>query len=251
MKTVIFCGGRGTRLSEYTDIIPKPMLMIGDKPILRHIMDIYISQGFNDFILPVGYKKENIIAHFLSLWEQGITWTGNNLDEPLEFHSPEFTVTIVDTGLDTQTGGRLKRLRPFLSESFMLTYGDGLANIDFRKYNTFNSSKADLIFTAVHPPSRFGKIDISENFRVLDFSEKPIKNEYINGGFIKFNSLDIFDFINSDNDNLEKDVFPNYVRSHNVHSIVHDDFWMCVDTKRDLDELNKIYKEEGAIWLKY
>lgn len=248
MKTVILCGGRGTRLSEYTDILPKPMLMIGNKPILHHIMDIYISQGYREFILPVGYKKENIIAYFLSIWKEGVTWAGNNLNEPLEFHNPEFTVTIVDTGLDTQTGGRLKRLSSLLTEPFMLTYGDGLANVNLARIA--ENCEVDLSITAVHPPSRFGRIEISENSMVSEFYEKPAKTDIINGGFMKFNSLDILDSISSDEDNLEKDILPEYVKTHRVYSVVHLGFWHCIDTKRDLDEINKIYEKEGAVWLK-
>lgn len=248
MKTVIFCGGKGTRLSEYTTLIPKPMLTIGDKPILHHIMDIYIAQGHNDFILPVGYKKEAIIAYFLSLWEKGLTWTGSNLNEPLEFHSPEFDVTIVDTGLDTQTGGRLKRLEPFLTQPFMLTYGDGLANISLNKFN--EDKNIDLYITAVHPPSRFGKLEISSDLRVSEFSEKPSEG-YINGGFMFFNSLDIFNYIDSDQANLEKDVLPEYVKAHQVRPVFHSGFWHCIDTKRDLDEISKLYEQEGAIWLRF
>lgn len=242
MKTVILCGGKGTRLSEYTEQIPKPMLMIGDKPILRHIMDIYIQQGLHEFILPMGYKQEKIREYFMSLPGESRGYSTGTFS----FHCDDFSVVLVDTGYDTQTGGRLKRLSSYLTEPFMMTYGDGLANINFDRYEFL----ADTVITAVNPPSRFGTVDIFDNNVINTFSEKPPKGGFINGGFMKLPPR-MLNYIVDDRTNLEKDVLPRFVLEHVALAAKHEGFWFCIDTKRDLDEINRIYEQEGPVWLNF
>lgn len=245
MKTVIMCGGKGTRMSEYSAGTPKPMLEVGNKPILANIMDIYLIQGFNEFVLPVGYRKESILAYFIGLMSpKKFYGNGDFTDITLEYS--DFIVHIVDTGLETQTGGRLARIRHYLTESFMLTYGDGLANVNLHR----DEFLAENVITVVNPPSRFGTVEIMETGEISNFSEKPPESGYINGGFMLL-SPEILEYIYSDSNNLEKDILPKFIQDHFVLANKHSGFWHCVDTKRDLDEINRIYEEEGAKWLRF
>jgi glucose-1-phosphate cytidylyltransferase len=253
MKVVILAGGFGTRLSEETEYIPKPVLMIGEKPILHHIMDIYMKFGFNDFIIAGGYKIENILGYFM---KQDTLEVSKNKKEST-FLTNEYSVTVVDTGLESQTGGRLKELAPYLKSTFMMTYGDGLANIKLDSLLAFHSSRPFangsfslpiVTMTSVRPVPRFGTLEMNEETgNVISFSEKS-KEGLINGGFFVFEP-EIFNHIPAYKTNLEKDVFPTLIG--NMYSKYHSDFWKCIDTKRDLDEIREIYNKDGAVWLKY
>tara|TARA_B110001450_G_C17593872_1_gene470024 strand:+ start:317 stop:1018 length:702 start_codon:yes stop_codon:yes gene_type:complete len=233
MKTIILAGGYGTRLAEYTDKIPKPMIKIGGKPILSHIMNFYQSYGYNDFIIAVGYKKEIIIDYYKN--------------------SKEFqNLKIIDTGESTMTGGRILRLKSHIdkSENFFMTYGDGLCSInldDLVKFHKKNNKIATV--TAVHPPVRFGELEIDGD-RVVKFEEKPQSSAgWINGGYFVLNS-DVFDYIDNDQTLFEKEPMTKLYQDNNLNAFKYDGFWKCMDTLRDKISLEQILKDEGPIWKK-
>lgn len=248
MMAVILAGGKGTRISEETKNIPKPMIKIGDKPILHHIMDSYISQGVNEFIIPVGYKYEIIFGYFF-----GISKLVSHVEEShVVFKSPEWTASVIYSGEDSQTGGRLKRISHLIDSDFYFTYGDGLSNVcvdDVKNFhNRTNSAIATIL--GVRPISRFGSIIFNSDGRVTDFGEKQEHlSGWINGGFSVL-SPKIFDFIDSDDCNLEKDVYPKLADTGSLFTVTHDGFWHCVDTLRDWESLSEIYENKGAIWVK-
>lgn len=188
MKVVLLAGGYGSRLSELTDVIPKPMVNINGKPIIRHIMEIYSYYGFNDFYIAAGYKSEVIKDYFLNFPSLSSNFTVNLQSRSIKFHScdsPDWNVTVVDTGLDTMTGGRLKRLRSYLgSDPFFLTYGDGLCSINISDLYSFHLSHGKMVtLTAVRPPARFGELILKDS-EVVSFKEKPqLDTGWINGGF--------------------------------------------------------------------
>ena len=231
MKTVILCGGLGTRLSEETKKIPKPMVEIGKIPILEHIMRIYEKHGFNEFILALGYKKEKIVNHFKK-----------NKKRDIKF---------VDTGLDSLTGKRLLKLKRFLigDENFFLTYGDGLSNIDITKllnYHKKNNKIATL--SAVRPPARFGELTLKKNGLVAKFSEKnQINQGWINGGFFVFNRK-VFDYLPKYQCMLEREPITNLTRNKQLIAFKHNGFWQCMDTLRDKILLNKMWKSGKSKW---
>ena len=233
MKAVILCGGLGTRLSEETDKIPKPMVKIGDKPIIWHIMKYFQFYGIDDFILAAGYKKQKIEEYF---------------ENNKEFKK----IRVVDTGQETLTGGRLLRLRESLinDKFFFMTYGDGLSNIDLKKLLIFHKNhKKNATVTAVHPPVRFGELEL-ENNNVLDFEEKPqSKAGWINGGFFVL-SKKIFEYIDNDQTIFEREPMKNLCKDKQLMAYKHEDFWQCMDTLRDKNLLNKLLKENQAPWIK-
>lgn len=228
MKTVILCGGEGTRLREHTNSIPKPMVMVGDKPILWHIMKIYTHYGFNDFILCLGYKGDVIKDCFKN-------------DE-------DWNITFADTGLKTNTGGRIKRVEKYIEDdTFFATYGDGLSDIDLNDLLKYHKSKNKIAtLTAIKPLSPFGMLEIDSNNLVTDFKEKPILDHWINGGFFVFDN-GIFDYI-SENDVLEKEVFERLAKDANLCAYKHTGFWKCMDTYKDNLELNKMWESDQARW---
>jgi glucose-1-phosphate cytidylyltransferase len=253
MKVVILAGGLGTRLSEETNVLPKPMLPIGNKPMLHHIMDCYMKYGFNDFVIAAGYKREQILAYFLSM---GAPLLAKQSDNSVCFSFPTYTVTIIDTGQDTQTGGRIKRLAPYLTDTFLCTYGDGLSNVNIREefdwHNKDNFYKKHLVtMTAVPPIPRFGTLRIDPSTRtVFEFGEKIQESaSWINGGFFVIEP-EVLDHIKDDQTNFEKDVLPVLAKEHRLYAFTHSGYWRCVDSKRDLDTINKEYKEGGELWLK-
>ena len=233
MKTIILAGGYGTRLAEYTDKIPKPMVNVGEKPILSHIMNFFQSYGHDEFIIAAGYKKEIIVEHYKD--------------------SKEFkNLKIIDTGKNTMTGGRLLRLKPYINEeeNFFMTYGDGLCSInldDLRKFH-MNHKKVGTV-TAVHPPVRFGELEI-ESDDVMDFAEKlQAKAGQINGGFFALN-FKIFDYIKNDQILFEKEPMTNLIKDKNLKAYKHSGFWKCMDTLRDKIILDKMWNEKKALWKK-
>lgn len=255
---VILAGGRGTRLSEETSTIPKPMLMVGDKPLLQHVMDIYIRQGVWNFIIPVGYKSEIVRAWFLG--QPGLLYFTNDHRGGTQFKFEDYTVTVVDTGLDTQTGGRIYRVRHLLnySETFHFTYGDGVANVDLSALYTQHTGDTLVTLTAVHPVGRFGRLEFNRYYgskkedasQVLAFGEKiESESDWINGGFALL-STRLMLGITGDQTNLEKDIYPVVARYGLMKAHRHTGFWRCVDTLRDLEELRSLYKSEDAPWLK-
>ena len=233
MKTVILCGGLGSRLSEETKIKPKPMVKIGNKPILSHIIDIYKHYGFNKFILALGYKSKFIKNYYYN------KKIGCRLD-------------LVYTGNNTLTGGRLLRLKKYFSksETFMLTYGDGVTSQNIKKLVAFHKShKKIATMTAVRPPARFGELKLKGN-KILKFEEKPqVSENWINGGFFVFDSK-IFDFIKDDKTMLEREPLEKLAKIGELVAFKHSGFWQCMDTIRDKNLLNKLWKEKKAPWRK-
>jgi glucose-1-phosphate cytidylyltransferase len=252
MKVVILAGGLGTRLSEETELKPKPMVEIGGKPILWHILKIYAHYGFNDFYIAVGYKSEVIKRYF---------WEMNHLSGDLNFElgcgrvercggKPEdWKIHLIDSGIETQTGGRLLRLKPFLQDGpFMLTYGDGVSNIDLRELLCFHQSRGRMAtVTAVRPPARFGGLILKDSLAV-EFTEKSQINEgWINGGFFVFEPA-VFDYVRDDETNLEADVLPSLAANCQLAAYKHADFWQCMDTFREKRLLEQLWKEGDKPW---
>ena len=251
MKVVILSGGFGTRISEYTTVIPKPMIPINGKPIIEHIMEIYSKYGFKDFYLALGYKA-NVIKEYFYNYE--ILNSNFKVDfknrsvTPYKKQEKDWTVNLIDTGENTMTGGRLKRLKDYIKDdTFLLTYGDAVTNLDINEVIKFHYSHGKMItVTGVRPPARFGELTINENNEVLEFKEKPNINEgWINGGFFVIEPK-FLDYINGDNCILEKEPLEKAAKSKELVAYLHDGFWHCIDTKRDKDNLEEIIKNNKA-----
>lgn len=230
MKTVILCGGYGTRISEETRVKPKPMVLIGKKPILRHIMGIYSYHGYKNFILALGYKSSHIKNYF--------------------YKKKDLHTNMIYTGKDTKTGGRLLRLKKYLinEKTFMLTYGDGVSSIDIKRLVKFHYSHGKIAtVTAIRPPVRFGELEMNGN-TVQSFKEKPQATRgWINGGFFVFNS-EIFNYIKSDQTMLEKEPLQKLVKLGQLKAYKHKGFWQCMDTLRDKELLNKLINTGKIPW---
>ncbi len=253
MKVVILAGGWGSRLGNLSDKIPKPMVEIGGKPILWHIMKIYSYYGFNDFVIALGVKGHLIKDYFLhyELYNQNITKNLSTGD--IKFHgnsNEEWNVTLVDTGLNTLKGARLKLIQPFLSEKTnLLTYGDGLADVDIKKSVQFHLDHGKLItLTGVKPSARFGELS-EKNGIVKSFEEKPkFTTGLINGGFMVFNDQ-IFDHLTTDQDcDLEYGALENLAKEGQVMVYKHDSIWRCMDVEQDVVNLNSLWDKGGAFW---
>lgn len=255
MKVVILCGGLGTRLAEETSIKPKPMVEIGGRPILWHIMKIYEKYNFTDFVLALGYKGEYIKDYFLNYHSRQSDLyidlrSGNvNFSNP---NSEEWSVALINTGEKTLTGGRLLRLQNYLKDenTFMLTYGDGVSNIDITELLKFHKRHGKIAtISAVKPSARFGGLKI-DNGKVTNFKEKPQSGEgYINGGFFIFNK-EIFNFIKDDNEMLEHDPLEKLVELNELMAYQHEGYWQCMDTIRDKESLQTLWETDNAYWLK-
>lgn len=250
MKLVILAGGYGTRLGQHTKKIPKPMVKVGNKPILLHIMNYYSRYGVKDFVIALGYKSEKIKKFFLQQ---------NNLKKNKKynkFHTKKFdkkgwTIELVDTGLNSLTGLRILKLKKYLNSSFFLTYGDGLSDVNIKKLNSFHEkSKKILTLTAVHPPARFGELNIKKNSLVKDFEEKPqVQSGWINGGFFVVEP-EIFSFLKKKNQMLEREPIQRLVQKKQLIAFKHHGFWGCIDNPKELKILNEIYKSGKAPWIK-
>ena len=230
MKVVILAGGFGTRISEYTGIIPKPMIKIGKKPILWHIMKIYSKFGFKDFYVALGHKGEIIKEYFSK-------------------NSFEWNINLIETGEKTMTGGRIKRLKDIIgNETFMLTYGDGLSDINIKKLIEFHKKNKKLVtMSVVRPPARFGVVKL-ENNCVSYFKEKSKLDEgWINGGFFVMEP-EFLKYIDNDETYLEREPLEKLCKEKQLFAFKHSGFWQCMDTKRDLDRLQDLYSE-NAPWL--
>ncbi len=252
MKVVILAGGFGTRLAEETDVIPKPMVKIGDKPILWHIMKIYSYWGFNEFIIALGYKGYVIKEYFLNYYALNSNLTidlKNGNTKFFDVKSEDWIIHLIDTGLYTNTGGRIKRLQKYIgNETFMLTYGDGVARININKLLEFHKKHGKIAtITAVRPPARFGGI-IFDGDRVSEFTEKPqIGEGWINGGFMVFEPK-IFDYIDGDSTSLEAKVLEKLAEEGELMAYRHEDFWQCMDTVRDKRILEELWNSGSAPW---
>jgi glucose-1-phosphate cytidylyltransferase len=252
MQTVILAGGLGTRLAEETDLTPKPMVEIGGSPILWHIMKIYSTFGFNEFVLALGYKGEAIKNYFLNYHYLASDFTIGFREGKIDVHdgAPEdWIVHLVDTGVQTQTGGRLKRLAPRLKdETFMATYGDGVANVNLRELVAFHRSHGKLAtVTAVRPPARFGGLSFNGNF-VANFVEKPqIGEGWINGGFFVLEPQ-VLDYIEGDETAFEREPLERLAEDEQLVAYRHDGFWQCMDTLRDVRMLESLWESSRVPW---
>jgi len=255
MKAVILAGGLGTRISEETHLKPKPMIEIGGKPILWHIMKMYSTYGINDFVICCGYKgyviKEYFANYFLHTSDVTFDMQNNNMEVHQKFAEP-WKVTLIDTGLETMTGGRLKKVKSFVEdETFCFTYGDGVSNIDISKLIEFHNNNDGLAtLTAVQSPGRFGALQISGN-KISNFKEKPTGDgNWINGGFFILEPK-IFDYIEGDSTIWEKEPLEKLVQDKQLNVYRHDDFWQPLDTLRDKNYLEKLLDSGNAPWKKW
>lgn len=252
MKVVILAGGFGTRLSEYTDIKPKPMVEVGGYPILWHIMNLYAHYGHKEFLIALGYKGSVIKDYFLNYYARNSDFTVNLADGHMTPHSDrsvDWKVTLIDTGKDSMTGGRVKRMQPYVGdEPFLLTYGDGVANIDLNRLLEFHKNHGKMAtVTAVHPTARFGELEI-EGEQVQSFQEKPQTGHgWINGGFFVLEPR-FFNFIEGDHTFLEKAPLENAAKSGELMTYKHDGFWQCMDTVRDRNILEEFWNSGNAPW---
>lgn len=253
MKVVILAGGFGTRLSEETTLKPKPMVEIGGKPILWHIMKHYSTHGFNEFVICLGYKGYMIKEYFANYFRHTSDVTFDFSNNRESFHNSKaesWKVTLVDTGQDTMTGGRIKRILPYVKddECFALTYGDGVADVDLTKLVSFHKEhgkKATLV--AVSPPGRFGSIEIQEG-KITQFIEKPVsENNFINGGYFLL-SPKVIDFIDDDQSIWERKPMESLTEEDQLMAYRHGGFWQCMDTMRDKQNLERLWQSGDAPW---
>ena len=230
MKAVILAGGYGTRISEESHLLPKPMIEIGGKPILWHIMKIYLAHKIDDFVICLGYKGEKIKEYF----EQ--------------FDSKLWNVQLIDTGLDTMTGGRLKRIQDKIDDTFCVTYGDGVSDVNLNNLISFHKEKKSLAtLTAIHPPERFGVLNLSGDY-VTEFHEKHTgESSWINGGFFVFEP-EIFDYLHDDSTVLERTPLETLAKEQKLTAFKHNGFWYPMDTLRDKKHLETLWTSEKAPW---
>lgn len=253
MKVLILAGGRGTRLAEETDVRPKPLVEVGGRPLLWHLMKHYERFGFSEFFVALGYKGELVKRYFLDY----VTLSGSveiSLSDgrinPLDSIRERWSVSLVDTGDETNTGGRLKRLAPWLRDgTFMLTYGDGVCDIDLNRLLEFHRQHGRAAtITAVHPPSRFGEM-IFQDDDTVRFTEKPLMGEgWINGGFMVLEPS-VLDLIDGDSTSLEGDVLEQLSQEGQLAAYRHDSFWQCVDTLRELRYLQALWESGDRPWV--
>jgi glucose-1-phosphate cytidylyltransferase len=255
MKVVILCGGRGTRLREETEFRPKPMLPIGRLPILWHIMKIYASQGHRDFVLCLGYKGEMIKDFFRNyLWMRSDVTLSLGPTPDFKFHNrhdeEDWTVTLADTGEDTLTGGRVRRIRQYIGndEDFFLTYGDGVGNVDVNRALEFHRKHGKILtLTAVHPPGRFGEIALEDGAKVTQFNEKPqAEGGWINGGFFVV-SRRVFDYLD-DETMFEQEPMRRLTAEGHLMAYQHSGFWQPMDTYQEFTLLNRLWSDGKAPW---
>ena len=252
MKVILLAGGFGTRLSEYTETIPKPMVSIGGRPILWHLMCTYAYFGHKDFYLALGYKAEVIKEYFLHYRSLNADFTVDLASGSIEPHQTDDTdwrVTLVHTGLESMTGGRVKRLQSFIgNETFLLTYGDGVADIDLDELVKFHRSHGKMVtVSAVHPGARFGELEM-DGHAVASFQEKPQTGQgWINGGYFIIEP-EFFDLIEGDMTILERDPLEAVAKMGELMAFQHDGFWQCMDTKRDRDLLEELWQADRASW---
>lgn len=253
MKVLLLAGGFGTRLSEETDIRPKPMAEIGGKPILWHIMKIYSHYGFNEFVVLLGYKGYYIKEYFANYFLHQSDVTIDLVTNKMEVHnnnSEPWKVTLLETGLHTMTGGRIKRAKEFIgNEPFMLTYGDGVADIDLNALMDFHRKHGKSItMTAVQPEGRFGALQTDNNMRVTSFMEKPRGDgSWINGGFFVCEPS-VLDYIDNDNTVFEQHPLERLAQDGELYTYHHNSFWKCMDTLRDKMKLNELWESGDAKW---
>jgi len=256
MKVLILAGGLGSRLSEETTLKPKPMVEIGGKPILWHIMKIYSSYGFNEFVILCGYKgymiKEYFAHYFLHMSDMTIDMTTNTITNHNN-HAEPWKVTMIDTGLDTMTGGRIKKAKDYIgNEPFMLTYGDGVGDVDIKQLVEFHKKHGKLMtMTSVLPEGRFGALDIAESLQVKSFQEKPKGDgSWINGGFFVCQP-EVLNYIDNDKTIFEREPLERLATDGEVFTYKHSGFWKPMDTQRDKTQLEDLIEKGKAPWIKW
>jgi len=251
MKAVLLAGGLGTRISEETNLRPKPMIEIGGKPILWHIMKMYSNHGIHDFIVCCGYKgyliKEYFANYFLHMSDITIDMSKNSVEIHQQYSEP-WKITLVDTGETTQTGGRLKRVKDYLDGDFCMTYGDGVSSIDISSSITFHKQHGKLAtMTAVQPPGRFGSLNL-DGTKITSFLEKPQGDgSWINGGFFVLNPK-VIELIGDDNTVWEKYPLENLAQNNELQAFFHKGFWQPMDTLRDKNQLEELWASGSAPW---
>ena len=253
MKVIILAGGWGTRLGRLSESIPKPMVTIGDKPIIWHIMNIYSSYGYKDFIIALGVKSHIIKNYFANFESHNRDFTVDLKKGEIKYHGTresDWNVTLVDTGLNTLKGGRIKRVEKYLSDKTnMITYGDGVSDININALVKFHKSHGKTVtITGVYPPSRFGEMTEKDNV-VMSFEEKPQTSVgLINGGFMVFNN-NLLDYLNDGEDcDFEFGALENLAKEGEVMVYKHEGKWECMDSERDVEHLNKLWKSDKAEW---
>lgn len=256
IPVAILCGGKGTRIKEETTLIPKPLVRIGDYPILWHIMKIYHTQGFRRFVLLLGYKGEKIKEYFINypLLSSSFTLSHKNGKIKIKHHTmpkEDWEITFLDTGLETQTGGRIRQLQGTLKndDRFLLTYGDGVSDVDIKKtIDSHIKSKKKVTMTGVAPVARFGEIRIGDS-GVIGFYEKPnVTNSLINGGFFVVEKSILKNFPEDPMLNFETMIIPKLAESNQLNIVHHDGYWHCMDTLRDMEHLNHEWNSGNPRW---
>lgn len=253
MKVIIMCGGKGTRLREETEFKPKPMVEIGGRPVLWHIMSIYARHGFKDFVLPLGYKGEVIKKYFYEYTVRNTDFTVDLKRGDVTTHEnmcEDWRVTLCDTGQETLKGARIKRVaRHIDTDRFMVTYGDGVADINLDRLIEFHKKSGKIgTFTGVRMPSRFGAVTTDEHGEILSWEEKPVLNEYINCGFFVF-KREFLDYLSEDEScDLEKEPLQRLAAEGQLSMYPHPGQWQCMDTLRDSQKLNALWDKGEAFW---
>jgi glucose-1-phosphate cytidylyltransferase len=256
MKTIILCGGRGMRLNEETEYRPKPLVPVGNRPILWHIMRIYAGFGFREFVLCLGYRGDMIKDYFLRYdtmsndctvhlgQKRSVTFENSN-------HDQEYHITLAETGLDTLTGGRIKRIEKYIDEdTFMLTYGDGVCDVNIEELVKFHRAHGKCAtLTAVHPVSRFGVLNLNSKGEIGSFAEKPVTNDWINAGFFVFNKK-IFGYLSGDDCILEQGPLQRLAKEGQLMAFRHEGFFYAMDTYRDYKYLNEMWDKGQTPWMK-
>ncbi len=255
MKVIILCGGTGTRLKEETEYKPKPMVYVGGKPIIWHIMKIYAKYGFNEFIFALGYKADYIKDYFLNQKAFSSDFTLDTFNHQTEFHlenrkeTDKFKITFVDTGVNTLIGERILLCRSYIPKEdkyFMVTYGDGVTDLSIDKLVKFHKKQKTIgTISGVHPISKFGLVKVNNDNSVINFVEKPQLPDWVNGGFMVFDKR-FFNYLKPGE--MEHPAFHRLVKEKQLSLYKHDGFWIAVDTYRELEELNKIWNTGKAPW---
>ena len=255
MKVIILCGGMGTRLKEETEYKPKPMVYVGNKPVLWHIMKIYASYGYNEFILALGYKADYIKDYFLNQKAFTSDFTLNTKDHKTTFYLENrseidnFKITFVDTDVDTLPGERILRCQKYISKKdkyFMITYGDGVTDLNIKDLISFHKKKKTIgTTTGVHPRSKFGMVIVDNNNIIKSFTEKPVLNDWVNGGYMIFD-YGFFKYLKAGE--TEHPALKRLADIKQLSLFKHEGFWFCMDTYKEVEDLNKIWKSGKAPW---
>src|SRR3989338_981705 len=260
MKTIILSGGLGYRLKEETEFKPKPMVNVGDKPILWHIMKLYAHYGFNDFIIALGYKSDYIKQYFINQKHLLHDFTLHTKSGYAKLHKnnndarkiDDFKVTFVDTGLETNPGERILRVKDYISKKdkyFMATYGDGVTDLDIRDLVKFHKKQKTIgTVTGIHPRSKYGLVNINKNNKIESFVEKPLLTDWVNSGFMVFDTR-AFDYIKQGNPGeMEHEMLKRLANKKELSLFKHSGFWFAVDTNKELEDLNKLWNSGKAPW---